>query len=306
MGKTIMKNNTKHNTMLKTVKRNIGGWMLLFPTVFLFFVISWRPVFIGGIYSFFDMIGYEVGEFVGLENFRNVITDSLFLTSLVNTLKYVLWSLIFGFIPPIILALMINEAVHLRGTLKFAIYFPSIVPAIVTSMLWSLLYYPDASGLFNTLLVNLGFEPKQWLNNQSMAIPLIVIATSWNGFGGTAIMYLASLQGINRELYEAATIDGAGVFRRIWSITIPHMKGVLLLFLVRQIIGVFQIMEQPLTMTGGGPNNASVSLSLQGYRYAFVYGQIDNAMAMGVITFVLLLIMTIFYNYLDKRLGDEA
>ena len=301
-----MKNNIKYNTVLKTVKRNIGGWMLLFPTVFLFFVISWRPVFIGGVYSFFDMVGYEVGKFVGLENFRNIITDTLFLKSLINTLKYVLWSLIFGFIPPIIMALMINEAVHFRGALKFSIYFPSIVPGIVTSMLWTLLYYPDVSGLFNTLLVNFGFEPKQWLNNQSMAIPLIVISASWNGFGGTAIMYLASLQGINRELYEAATIDGAGVFKRIWSITLPQMRGILLLFLVRQIIGVFQIMEQPLTMTGGGPNNASVSLSLQGYRYAFVYGQIDNAMAMGVVTFVILFIMTIFYNYLDKRLDDEA
>lgn len=118
------------------------------------------------------------------------------------------------------------------------------------------------------------------------------------------IMYLASLQGINRELYEAARIDGAGFWGRIRYVLFPHMRGIVLLMAIRQIISVFQITEQPMTMTGGGPNGASMSLGLQMYNYAFKFGQTDRSLAVGVIMFVILIGLTVVYFKLEKKYSD--
>ena len=128
---------------------------------------------------------------------------------------------------------------------------------------------------------------------------------TWHATGATTIYYFAALQGVNRELYEAAVIDGAGFFRRLRTVAFPHISKISLLFLVRQIIGVFSIMEQPLQMTDGGPNNASMSLGLQSYKYAFVQNKPQLAMALSVIMFLILCIATIFYFKMDKKLSEN-
>ncbi|MEG2583893.1 MAG: sugar ABC transporter permease, partial [Oscillospiraceae bacterium] len=142
----------------------------------------------------------------------------------------------------------------------------------------------------------------QWLQDKNLTIPLIITSMTWRGCGATMIMYLATLQGVNQELYEAATIDGAGFFVKLRYITFPYISPIMALLLVRQIIGVFQVMVEPMTMTGGGPNNASVSLGLQGYNYAFVYFQPERALALGVITFVILMGVTAYYFKINKKL----
>ena len=117
--------------------------------------------------------------------------------------------------------------------------------------------------------------------------------------------YFAALQGINRELYEATLIDGAGFFRRMITVTLPHIYGIVLLFLIQQIIGIFSIMEQPLQMTGGGPNGASMTLGLLAYRYGFVSVRPNLAMAIGVIMFLILMVVTCFYFFVNKRIENN-
>ena len=150
----------------------------------------------------------------------------------------------------------------------------------------------------------LDIPPQNWMSNKLIVIPLIIISMTWQGFGGTMIMYLATLQSINNELYEAARLDGAGFFGRIRHVLLPHMSGLILLLGVRQIIGVFQVTEQPLVMTGGGPNGASMSLGLTNYFYAFKYGQLEKSMALGVVSFLIMLILTFVYFGLDKKFSD--
>lgn len=128
---------------------------------------------------------------------------------------------------------------------------------------------------------------------------------TWNSAGATAIYYYAALQGIDSTLYEAAIIDGAGFFRRIWHVSLPQISGVTLLMLVTQIINVFSIMEQPLQMTDGGPNNASMTLGLLSYRYGFIAIRPQLAMAVGTIMFLILLCFTGFYFYLNKRAEEN-
>ena len=120
------------------------------------------------------------------------------------------------------------------------------------------------------------------------------------------LIYLAALQGVNRELYEVALLDGAGFFKRIIKITIPQISGVMLVNFVMQIIGVFQIMEQPLAMTGGGPNGASMSLGLLGYRYAFQNYKVGNALALNVVMFLMLIVLTIFYFAVKNKVEQDA
>lgn len=290
--------------MRSVFARNISGWALILPSVFLFIMLIWRPIIIGIMYSFFKLEGFTPVEFAGVKNYVDVLTDTNFIQTLWNTVKYVFWSLVIGFPLPFICAVMLNELVHIQGYFKITTYLPVIIPSIAVSLIWKMVYMDGSGGLLNMILYFFGVGPMNWLSNKDLTIPLIIISMSWNGFGSTLIMYLATLQGINQELYEAARLDGAGFFGRIVHILFPHMRGILLLMVIRQIIGIFNITEQPLTMTGGGPNGASMSLGLTNYFYAFKYGQYDKSLALGVITFVLLLGLTFVYFAVDKRVDD--
>ena len=157
------------------------------------------------------------------------------------------------------------------------------------------------------ILGSVGIEPYQWLQDSRFTILWIIISMTWNGCGATALYYFAAMQGINRELYEAALIDGAGYWRRVGIVTLPYMYGMLVLFGVRQIIGVFNTMEQVLQMTGGGPNNASVTLGLLNYRYAFDSGgkNAQYALALGVMMFIVLSVFSVIYFRIDKKIQEN-
>ena len=124
---------------------------------------------------------------------------------------------------------------------------------------------------------------------------------TWRGFGSAMLIYLAALQGINRDLYEAASIDGAGFFRKIWYVQVPCIKSLMGLMLIRQIISVFQVMQEPLAMTSGGPNNASMSLMLNSYYYGFRYFEAGRSMAVGTITFLILAVLTVIYQIASRE-----
>lgn len=299
-----MKLKETHKSVIKTIKINWKQWIIILPSVLLFYFMVWRPIGVGTFLSFFKLQNYKPVEFTGLQNYKDVLFDTLFLKTLKNTASYVIWSLIIGFFPPVILAVMINEIVHGKNFLKFSIYLPVIVPSIAASLIWYFMYQAGDGGFLNMIIGKFGIAPSAWLQNQKITIPLIIVSMTWRGCGSTMIMYLATLQGINQELYEAVRIDGGGLFRRLITITLPHILPVMLLLLIRQIIGVFQVMVEPMTMTGGGPDNASVSLSLQIYNYAFTYFQPERALALGVITFFLLIGITIFYFMADKKIGE--
>lgn len=297
-------NGKKKQGFLTILKKNWSGWMLLLPAALILYFFVIRTTFLGAYWSFFNMKGFKVTDFVGLENYRRVITDMSFLKNLWNTVQYVLWSIVLGYPLPIILAVLLNEAVHLRKTFRFIIYFPGVLPGVAVSLLWFFVLSPTQGGLFNQILSIFGIAPYGWLQDANWTIFYIILSMTWSGCGGTAIYYFAALQGVSRELYEAAIMDGAGFFKRFWVVTLPHIYNISLLFLVRQIIGVFSVMDQVMQMTDGGPNGASMTLGLQIYRYAFVDYRPQFAMALGVIMFFLMIGFTIFYFYMDKKLAE--
>jgi len=285
----------------RRVWRDIPVWGLVLPSLFLFIVFSWQPL-VSGIYlSFFQTKGYSPERFIGLQNYVEVIQNSEFQQTLVNTFTYVFWSLIIGFLLPIIIAIIVNEMVHFKSFFKFSVYFPVIVPGIAAAMMWMFMFEPGAGGLLNLLLGKLGLGPYPWLQNPQWSIPLIVVTMTWKSFGGGVILYLASLQGVNRELYEAASLDGAGIGQRLKRVTIPQISNIIGIMFILQIIAVFQVMYEPLTMTEGGPSNSSMSLMLQSYFYAFRYFNAGKSMAIGSITFIILLVLTFIYFRVNRR-----
>lgn len=294
---------TKKGTRLKRIVssyiKDIPAWLLILPAILVLCLVSWRPIFMGIKMAFMNGDGTQ---FVGLQNFRTVVADVLFTQAFKNTVMYVIWSLVIGMALPIVVAIMLNETVHMSGLIKSALYLPQVIPTVAASLLWYFVYMADETGLLNQVIALFGGNPQTWLQNDKLTIPLIVVSMTWRGFGFTAILYLASLQGINRELYEAAMIDGAGVFKRTMKITLPHMYPMILLFGINQVKNIFNIMLEPLTMTGGGPNNASLSLGLQSYRYAFQYFKMEQSVALSTIMWLIIMVFTIVYMVLDKKL----
>ena len=287
------------------IKKSIKAWLLMIPALFTLYFMIWRPQVMGFVWSLYKMSGYTPVSFAGLKNYIDVISSTDFLKMLSNTVQYVGWSLVIGFLPPVILAIVLNEMKYCKGFFKTVLYIPSMLPIISVMLMWYFIYYPDATGLLNIILGKLNIEPKMWLNNPNIAIILIIITMTWRSMGASMLLYFSALQTVNTDLYEAALMDGAGILKRIKHITIPQISGVLILSFVNQIISVFQVMEQPLTMTGGGPDNATSTLGLQLYNYAFISGRTGQALALGGIMFVFLLISTCFYFYLNHKVEQN-
>ncbi len=279
----------------------------MLPMVIILYLFVWRPTVLGAVWSFFRMRAYTVLDFCGIENYVKVLTHTQFVPMLINTVKYVFWSFVIGFLPPLFIAIMINEMVHFKNAFRVIIYIPAVIPGIAAMLMWYFIYYPDKTGLLNMVLAKFGMQPHRWLNDPNFTIIGIIIYTTWKGFAGTMLLYYAALQGVSTELYEAALIDGAGPFKRLWNVTRPAIEGLLLLNVVRQIIGVFQIMQEPLAMTGGGPDGASTSLSYQLYQYGFNSGGkgTGQAMALGMIIFLILIVFTVFYFWLNRKVEDR-
>jgi multiple sugar transport system permease protein len=167
--------------------------------------------------------------------------------------------------------------------------------------MWSYILGSGSNGVLNIILHNVfGMGPTVWLSNPHIVIPLIVTTMTWKGAGATALIYLAGLQGINPELYEASAIDGAGIWKRIWHITVPNIYNLGRTLLILQIIAVFQILYEPLVMTNGGPNDASISLMQLVYNYAFVNFDYSKASAVSFIIAIMLFILTALYMKLSK------
>lgn len=283
------------------IKKDIVAWMLILPSVILFTVFFWQPI-VSSIYlSFFKTAGFEAVNFVGLTNYVKVFNNASFITALKNSCKYVFWSIVFGVPMPIIASILLNEIRRGKSLFRMGVYFPCMVPGIATAFMWATMMDPSSTGLFNIILSKIGLEPYQWLQDSSKTIPLIVMTMTWRGFGSTAILYLANLQSVNNELYEAASLDGAGVMRKLFHVTLPHMRGLIKILVVMQLINVFKVFQEPLAMTSGGPGEASVSLALISYQYAFNYFQVDRSVAMSVIICILLSIFTAIYFKITKE-----
>ncbi len=282
-------------------RKNAAGWMLMVPSLILFAYFVWIPLLESVRISMYSAKGIKLQQFVGFKNYADVFHHPDFLPALRNTFSYTLWSLIIGFLVPIVLALFISEIRRGKSFFKVGIYLPNIVPGMAMVLMFGFIFRPGQTGILNILLAKIGLPPSAWLTNPHFTKPLIIVALTWKGAGATALLYIAGLQGIDPELYEAAIIDGAGIWRRIVNITLPCIYNLARTLLILQIISVFQILYEPLVMTNGGPNNASISIMQLMYRYAFERYDYPKASAVAVIICLILIVLTVVYNKVNRK-----
>jgi multiple sugar transport system permease protein len=296
---TIQLATRRKHTAGRKLGEQLVAYAFLLPALLLFALFVWWPIGRGFVLSF-QRVDLVTGvEWVGLANFRFVLADPLFVTAWRNTLQFTLLALVVGYLAPVALAIAVNEMRHGKAFFRLAFYLPVILPPIVSVLLWKWFYDPGP-GLANTVLRAVGLPPQQWLQSPRTAMLSLVILSTWANAGGTMLLYLAALQGIPAHLYDAAEIDGAGLWRRLWHITLPQLRPVMLILLVLQIIGTMQVFTEPFVMTDGGPVNATLTVLLLLYRYAFVFGNFGAAAALGLILFLVLAGFSLVYLRLTR------
>lgn len=300
-----MKKQQKSSFLHTKRAESLRAWLIMLPGLILMTFFVWEPLLESIRMSFYETQNVELVKFIGLKNFISIMTKSNFLQALYNTFSYTFWSLLIGFFLPIILAMLIGETLRAKGFFRTAAYLPNMLPGLAVIILWSAFFSGGKSGVLNILLSKIGISAQTYLTDSNLVRPIIIAISTWKGAGATALIYMASMSSINSELYEAAVIDGAGVWNRIFHILLPSIKKLAATLLILQIISVFQIMYEPMVLTKGGPDNASLSMMQLMWQYAFG-GSMDygKASATAVVVTIILLIMTAIYSYFNNKESD--
>jgi len=272
--------------------------LFLLPMLAIFGAFSWYPIVRTVIMSLQHTNLVQPATWVGLHNFSTVLHDPLLPIAVKNTLYFAGLALLFGYPIPLIAAVLMSEVRKLRGIYSALAYLPVVIPPVVAVLLWKTFYDASTTGVFNSVLGWVHLGPYPWLQSPSTAMPALVLESTWANAGGTIIIYLAALTGVNAELYEAASVDGASIWRKIWHITIPQLRGVLLVTMILQIIGTAQVFLEPFLFTSGGPANSTITVLLLIYNYAFgnsLGGNYGSATALSLMLAAFLALFSLIY-----------
>ncbi|CDD93915.1 aBC-type transporter integral membrane subunit [Coprobacillus sp. CAG:826] len=286
------------------VKKNLLAWLIMLPSLILFAFFVWTPLIKNVILSFFS--DYSFKEFVGFKNYQALFQDVSFIAALKNTFKYIFWSLLIGFLVPMIIGFLLSEVIHAKGFFRVCIYIPCMISGIAVVFLFKNVYGDETYSILNVILKAFGGTPRKWASDPNIIIPLIVIAMTWKGAGGTALIYLSNFQQIDSSLYEAARMDGAKPFQRFARVMMPQMRNTILTLLVLQIISVFQVFYEPLVIGNwSGPLDSSMSLMLLAYKFAFNDLEFAKGAAASIFLALIILAFTLAYFALVRYLNKE-
>jgi len=280
----------------------LSSLVFALPLLVTFAVFSWGPI-VRAVVMSFQKTNLIVSEWVGWDNFQLVFSDPDLPIAIRNTLYFALLALVFGYPVPLVAAVLMSELRRGKGVFSALAYLPVVVPPVVAVLLWKFFYDPTETGVFNTILGWVGLGPYDWLNSSTMAMPSLVLEATWAAAGGTVIIYLAALTSVPPELYDAAEVDGASVWRKVWHVTMPQLRGILLITLILQIIGTAQVFLEPYLFTGGGPEKSTLTILLLIYQYAFANslgGNYGMATALSLLLAIFLAVMSLVYFRLTR------
>jgi multiple sugar transport system permease protein len=273
----------------RKAKDNLTGYAFLIGAVLCFAFFSWYPM-VRGIVMSFQRTRRGVTTWVGWDNYDRILNDPSFFPAWKNTFYFTVLALILGYAVPFFVAILLNEFRHAKGYLRALVYLPVMVPPASALFLFKYYAYdPSDAGLFNAILKALHLPTSQWMQSTTMTMPAMVIASTWMNMGGAILIYLAALQNIPGELYEAAEVDGAGVWRRIVNVTIPQTKLILSLMAMLQIVATMQLFIEPLILANGaGSQDSATSVAYLIYQHGFFQNDLNGAAALGVIMLLVL------------------
>ena len=293
-----------HPRLSISAKRTIIGYIFIGPFVlgFLFWFLT--PTLYSGWLSLTEWNLITPPKLVGLKNFLRLFNDKLLLQAIKVTAIYSFVSVPVGLVLGFMLAMLMNTKVRGIRAFRTIYYLPSIVPAVANAVLWAWMFNSEF-GLLNAVLRMVGLGKVNWLIDPRTALPALILMGFW-GVGGGMVIYLAGLQGIPEVYYEAAEIDGAGRWTKLWNITIPLMGPVLFFNLIMGIIGSFQVFTAAYLMTDGGPQNSTMFYVLYLYRVGFRNLEMGYAAALGWLLFFIILALTmVVFRYIGKNVYYE-
>jgi len=289
---------------VRKLRRNSTAYLFLAGAILCFALFSWYPMIREVIMSFQYTNFAGSTKWVRLHHHQPCTADPDFWSACRTTGLFTLFALVFGYAVPFLLAVVLNEMRHARSYFRLLVYLPVMMPPVAAAFLWQWFYTPDDSGLFNAVLRVLHLPSVQWLqSSHTLAVLCLVLFSTWINMGGTVLIYLASLQSIPGELYEAAEMDGAGIWGRIWHVTIPQTRLIMSMMLLLQIVGTMQVFTEPFVITGAANNTTTVVYLI--YQYAFNFNNYGDAAALGVLLLLVLVCFAAGYLWLSRRVDEE-
>ena len=289
----------------KKLRENINAYSFLFPAIIILAIFSFIPIVSSFILSFYKWKILGKPEFIGFKNYISVFTDSVFWIALKNTAYYSFTTVPAGLVLALGSALLLNQKLRGRIFFRGVIFFPVTISMVVITLIWGWMF-SEHFGIMNFLLEKIGVAPRNWLDSPATSLPIIMIMSTWKGFGYGMVIYLAALQTIPEVYYEAATIDGASPFQKFRHITLPLLNPTTLFVLVVAFIGSFQVFDQIYILTQGGPGYATTVLV--SYIYDEAYSgrfRMGRACAIAYALFIIVLLFTLLQMKVFREKGFE-
>ncbi|WHY86028.1 sugar ABC transporter permease [Neobacillus novalis] len=305
--KALEKLNLKQQQVLivKSKKSNINsgatGWLFASPWIIGLVLFYLLPLVVSIYYSFTSYSILRPGEFIGLQNYKELLVDPLFLKSIYNTVYFAVFYVPLSIICGVALAMMLNMKIKGMTIYRTIFFLPTLVPHVAIAVLWMWLLNPGF-GLVNGFLDMIGIKGPAWLGSETWSKPSLIFMSLW-GIGQSVVIYLAGLGDISSEYYEAAEVDGANWFQKTFHITLPLLTPVIFFNLVMGIIGAFQQFTLPYTLTQGQgkPANSLTFYVMYLYDNGFKYFRMGYASAMAWVLFVVIMVLTLLIFWSSKR-----
>jgi multiple sugar transport system permease protein len=293
----------KKKGLSRQAKDNLAGYLFISPWIIGFIGLTLGPLLFSLAASFTDYNITSKMNFIGIENFKRMFTmDDLFRTSLYNTLYYVIFSVPLTTAGAILLGVLLNQKVKGMKFFRTIYYLPAVLSGVAVYFLWMQLLSPS-TGLVNTMLGWIGIDGPAWLFDPEWTKPALLLMKMWS-VGGGMLLYLASLQGVSPQMYEAADIEGATSWQKFFHITLPMISPIIFFDVITSTIGSFQIFQEAYVMTengSGGPGNSLLFYNLHMWNNAFEVFNMGYASAMAWLLFIIVMILTVVNMKLGKR-----
>lgn len=293
----------KGKNLSMKARRNIIGYIFVFPALLCFLIFVLIPLILSMVLSFYktDMFFTDMVP-VGFANFGRVFRDTLFWRSIGNILLYTLMAVPLNVILSLILASLVNSKIRGSKVFRLLFYLPSITSTVAASIVWLWLMNP-AYGLLNNILNAFGLPSATWLTHSKTSLISVTLITVWQGVGGNMIIFVAALQNVPQQLYEAAKLDGAGPFTMFFKITLPMLAPTMYFILTMTLIGAFQLYDQVYVLTSGGPANSTLTPVYLIWQNSFgdnAGAQAGYAAAQSFILFLIIMAVTVVVRRLDR------
>ncbi|MDR2320084.1 MAG: sugar ABC transporter permease [Microbacterium sp.] len=277
------------------------GWSFILPNFLGFALFTLVPVLAAFVLAFMNWDAYNPPTFAGIKNFARLFGDQNFHVALGNTLLYAIGHVPLTLVCALGLAILLNQKLRGIAFFRVAIFFPYITSLVAIAIVWNMLFDP-VNGPINQFLHLLGIaNPPGWTSSTGWALPAVIITSVWRDMGYYMVLFLAGLQAIPQEYYEAAAMDGAGRWRTFWNITLPSLRPTTFLVLVLLSVSSFKVFDLIFVMTGGGPGRATLVLSQLIYQDGILNGQFGYSSAISLVLFLIVLLVTVFQFRIQQR-----